>query len=70
MAIRADNTVPGASDRPQMFRMDRPVRFGSDNEINIRSEVAGTTPPPAPNNFLLLDDTDFLLLDNTNLLLL
>lgn len=70
MAIRADNTVPGASDMPRMFCIDRPIRFGSDNVINVKSEVAGSTPPPAENNFLLLDNTNFLLLDDTNLLLL
>ena len=70
MSIRADNTVPGANDKPRMFRLDQPIRFGSDNVINVQFETPGSPPPFAGNNFMLLDNTDFLLLDNTNFLLL
>jgi hypothetical protein len=34
---RSDNTVPGAADRPQDFKLDRPFRFGSDNAINRKT---------------------------------
>lgn len=53
------------------FRMDKTIKFATDNILsNIPSGEYNPTPPPIANFFKLLDGTNFLLLDGTPFLLL
>lgn len=53
-------------------KLDKNIRFGTDNVINKNTSLEFVPkPPPVAGDFLLLGGGNFLLLDdNTNLLLL
>jgi hypothetical protein len=52
------------------FYFSMPFNFGHDSVFQLQFENMKQPFPPAPGDFLLLDNSNFLLLDGTNFLLL
>jgi hypothetical protein len=52
------------------FALDPINNIATDSVFVVGTSIFVAVPPPAPKDFLLLDDSDFLLLDGSNFLLL